>query len=302
MHIKILENTKPDYQWVKIEKRFFNLKQDLYICVIYNPPENSSYSKNLDYDILECVEKDVIHYKDIGDIILCGDFNARISSEPDHINNDECNFLPLFPSYSADKQLLERQSMDSKLDKRGKELIDFCISNQLRILNGRTFGDLMGNFTCFTPNGCSTVDYTIVSENVLDQILFFKVSEFMSTLSDCHCYLEWFISAEFSIHNVLDESCIEPLLPNYIWSDESPAKFETAMRSDEIKQRLEKLSNCNLDGSAASINGAATEITDILISAAEKSLKKPNIGKKKKATKLEAQVSLYCSPDINKSS
>jgi hypothetical protein len=24
---------------------------------------------------------------------------------------------------------------------------------------------------------------------------------------------------------VLDESCIEPLLPNYIWSDESPAKF-----------------------------------------------------------------------------
>ena len=82
------------------------MKQDLYICVIYNPPENSSYSKNLDYDILECVEKDVIHYKDIGDIILCGDFNARISSEPDHINNDEYNFLPLFPSYSADKQLL----------------------------------------------------------------------------------------------------------------------------------------------------------------------------------------------------
>jgi len=55
--------------------------------------------------------------------------------------------------------------------------------------------------------------------------------------------------------------------------------------SDEIKQRLEKLSNCILDGSAVSINSAAAELTDILISAAEKSLKKPKIGKKKKATK-----------------
>ena len=43
----------------------------------------------------------------------------------------------------------------------------------MRILNGHTFGDLVGNFTCFTPNGCSTVDYTIVSDNVFDQILFF---------------------------------------------------------------------------------------------------------------------------------
>jgi hypothetical protein len=57
--------------------------------------------------------------------------------------------------------------------------------------------------------------------------------------------------------------------------------FEIAMRSDEIKQRLVKLSNCNHDGSAASINGAAAEITDILISAAEKSLKKPKIGNQK---------------------
>lgn len=86
------------------------------------------------------------------------------------------------------------------------------------------------------------------------------------------------------MHNVLDDSCIVPLLPNYIWSDESPAKFEIAMRSDEIKQRLEKLSNCNIDGSTDSINGAAAELTNILISAADKSLKRPKIGKKEKAT------------------
>ena len=100
----------------------------------------------------------------------------------------------------------------------------------MRILNGHTFGDLVGNFTCFTPNGCSTVNYTIVSDNVFDQIFFFlKCQNYMSTLSDCHCYLERFmhVTAKLSMHNVLDESCIKPLLPNYIWSDESPAKFKT---------------------------------------------------------------------------
>ena len=37
------------------------------------------------------------------------------------------------------------------------------------------------------------VDYVLVSENILEQI-FFHVSSFVPTLSDCHCKLEWEIS------------------------------------------------------------------------------------------------------------
>lgn len=37
--------------------------------------------------------------------------------------------------------------MDSKLDNRGRDLLDLCVSNQLRILNGRTFGDTIGSYT-----------------------------------------------------------------------------------------------------------------------------------------------------------
>ena len=42
-------------------------------------------------------------------------------------------------------------SHDSHIDTRGKELLDMCISNQLRILNGRTFGDSFGAYTCYKP-------------------------------------------------------------------------------------------------------------------------------------------------------
>jgi hypothetical protein len=68
--------------------------------------------------------------------------------------------------YKTDKNILKRQSRDTKIDHRGKELLDLCISNQLSILNGRVLGDMFGNYTCYTPNGASVVDYVLVSENI----------------------------------------------------------------------------------------------------------------------------------------
>ena len=85
------------------------------------------------------------------------------------------------------------------LDSRGRDLIDICIGQQLRILNGRALGDMLGQYTCHTPNGSSTVDYVIVSEKFLDQVLFFRVTEFIPTLSDTHCKLEWAITARYKM-------------------------------------------------------------------------------------------------------
>ena len=45
-----------------------------------------------------------------------------------------------------------------------KELLDMCISSQLRILNGRTFGDSTGKFTSYQYNGNSVIDYCLISE------------------------------------------------------------------------------------------------------------------------------------------
>jgi hypothetical protein len=51
-----------------------------------------------------------------------------------------------------------------------KELLDLCISNQLRILNGRVLGDIFGNYTCYTPNGASVVDYAAI-KNIMFKLL-----------------------------------------------------------------------------------------------------------------------------------
>jgi hypothetical protein len=63
--------------------------------------------------------------------VLIGDFNARISCENDFFLSDESKFTPNYEDYKTNKNILKRQSRDTKIDQRGKkELLDLCISNQ----------------------------------------------------------------------------------------------------------------------------------------------------------------------------
>ena len=78
-HVQILPTTCKDYQWLKIDKDYFGLASDLYLCTVYIPPANSSYTKKLSYDIIDLFEKDLIQFKSKGD--FCVDFNARTASE-----------------------------------------------------------------------------------------------------------------------------------------------------------------------------------------------------------------------------
>ena len=108
------------------------------MCLIYYPPGGSVYTQRLDQDILDCVEKDICNYQKIGSILLCGDFNARVGTNPDFIPQDCNRYTPLFDNYPIDRDVLERYSPDKIIDSSDKGLLDLCIKDQLRILNGPT--------------------------------------------------------------------------------------------------------------------------------------------------------------------
>ena len=91
---------------------------------------------------------------------MCGDFNARIGTVEDFIDNKHLED-DIFAPFSFDQRL----SQDLQINAYGKSLIDLCIGNNLIILNGRTNGDLLGQFTCHTCNGARVVDYVIVSHD-----------------------------------------------------------------------------------------------------------------------------------------
>lgn len=235
-YVKILQNKSKEYQWVKLEKDFFNLKNDLYICLAYIPPVNSSYSKNITTDILDNIERDVDIYNCKGDIMLCGDFNARTGTLADFIENDSLDHIPMYEGYKPDFCEIKRNSRDKYVDSRGKELIEMCIEKQVRILNGRSLGDINGKYTCLTSNGSSVVDYVLVSHSILNKILYFEVSDFLPTLSDCHCKLSWGLLTNFNVP--IQETYKKKFPDKYIWDEKSSELFQEAMLSVEIQDKI----------------------------------------------------------------
>lgn len=285
-YIKILPTKSNDYQWIKFEKDFFNLQKDVYLCAAYIPPVNSSYYIKHECDILQSIEKDIILYKQSGDILLCGDLNARTSNEADTIVGDDSLYLPLSDSYQPDFSIGYRRTLDLTLDERGKELLDICIGNQMRIVNGRCIGDFFGKYTCFNTHGQSTVDYLITNENFLNQILYFEVSDFLSTFSDCHCKISWSILAKFQIKEN-SQTKIHKAPLNYRWNEKSALKFQNILASDESQKKIRKFTEQDVKESPDStcINKLADDLNEIFISTAKLSLSKPSNKKRKKNKK-----------------
>lgn len=179
-----------EYQWLKLCKIFFHLKKDVYLCLIYFAPTCS-------VNLLEMIEKDINDkYRPKGDIIITGVLNARTASVLVYIINDTTTHIPI-NNYQVDQITERRVSQDKIVDSRCKELIDLCIGNQLRILNGRCCGNTTGKYTCFKPKGSSVVDYCLASETLLSEVLYMHVSEFIPKLSDCHCKISLKLLAHF---------------------------------------------------------------------------------------------------------
>ena len=78
-----------------------------------------------------------------------------------------------------------------------------------------------------------------------------------------------------------------PPPPNFIWDNESAEQFVNALSSNEIQTRLLKFADnftsCT-DKFQETANEAATEFSEIIISAATKSLKRKKLRKKKSKT------------------
>ena len=279
---------KEDFIWFKLNKSFFNLERDLYICAAYIPPEQSKYLKHKnDLDILTQITEDIANFSENGHILLMGDLNARTAEMQDYISEDSDKFLSTDTTdYRVDQQLGRRLSQDKlqNVPLRGKQLIDLCVQSRLRILNGRCLGDTFGYFTCHKSNGSSVVDYMIVNEELLNRIVYFKVHPLAGTLSD-HCMISLLLKSNFNTLNTGRQNTLSAG-PIYLWKDGDVAKFQEALASPDIQKRIDVVLNTKYYTCKDS-HLAVKDLCNILIGAAKNTLTQThtNAKNKKKANK-----------------
>ena len=285
--VKVIDYSSDFMVWVKLDKKVLNLKNDVFLSALYIPPSNSSFYNKRELDPFDELENAIQKYSTMGEVILAGDINARTGCLPDYIENDNSKHLPThdLDIFEPDMEM-GRQNMDQFTNSFGKKLLNICQNYTLRILNGRTLGDLQGNFTCKKYNGKSTVDYILSTPKLIKNVRYFKVlndSDLIdSELSDHYPLM---VSFKFSVNPpAVEESEMTDIPPGFKWTKESDEKFKTALSHPDMKKKLSELKTSHMMNKI-DIDEYCKLVTNAIVNAAQSSLKKRKPIKRNKRVK-----------------
>ena len=116
-----------------------------------------------------------------------------------------------------------------------KLLLNLWKETRIRILNGRTTGDLNGQPTCITYNGSSHVDYTLTSEELLKLVGYFEVHDFTSLTNHRPISCGIFADTFFKYCN---SHKLDPLPGKIIWTDDVITLYTENIQSQIFKNRI----------------------------------------------------------------
>ena len=159
--------------------------------------------------------------------------NSRTLSLPDYISDDDCHYVPTPPSELYVSEGLgcdARQNYDTGYNNYGKKFLELCKRVSLRILNGRTLGDLAGHLTCFTGRGASSVDYGAASPDLMGQIRYFKVDQLMPICSD-HCPITLCLKVQATVTKSYKNYNFVNKPDKIIWDKTKIDKFQELLSS-----------------------------------------------------------------------
>ncbi len=208
--------------WCKVDTG--NLDKDIILGSIYIPPEGSAY---FNQDMIENLELEVVEKQIQNEayVLLGGDFNARTGSLSDILSDNDPDLG--CPDYFRKDCPVKtnRKNCDRRTNNLGYGLVNLCTSTNLFIVNGRTNGDLEGNFTF---KGTSVLDYFVCSYELVDCIDRFSVLPFNPMLSDGHCVL----SLEMFVKDRTDS---DKTVAHAAGENVNPVEYGTPLKSKKVK-------------------------------------------------------------------
>ena len=219
--------------------------------------------------------------------------NARTSSLPDYITNSNQHHHDPYADLGLDNDEPEfRNNSDTVTNTYCTPFLDVLTNNQLKILNGRTLGDIQGKFTCFKWNGKSTVDYFCSSPLIRQHVNYLKVQSMTSYSDHCPVLLSLnFLNSYKFLEPIFD---FEAMPSRYKWDSTSHENFVTVLESPEVSTMLDEFMNRPYTYDVNGNNELSSNFTSIIKHIATRSLqvsKKPKKLPHKKWFDLECRKS-----------
>ena len=225
----LIKQDSDDILWVKFDGSIFNLSNDLYLCLCYIVPSDSSRESFMELNVLERICDHIIQISndtnDCYHLLICGDFNSRTGLEPDYVSFDEAINVPVLPDdYETDAALV-RLSQDKNVNSNGRKLLDFCKLNGLRICNGRFGQDKgVGKYTYIGSTGSSVVDYVIMSPSLIECLSKFYIDDPKILSNHCTVYFSLTCLSQVQL-NVTETQPKIGQSKKYIWTPEYAEEY-----------------------------------------------------------------------------
>ena len=164
------------------EQVFISVHDRFVLGGVYIPPVGSKYYSDFDrfQHLQDCIE----HILNSGkDYIIVGDFNGRFGNRSQKFIESDNNTVTVSRVVNWDKHV----------NSSGRKLLTLCHDCSSVIMTGKTWP---GDFTCYSANGCSTVDTGICTDSMLESVSLGKVHS-VSSLSD-HVPISFCVAVEIS--------------------------------------------------------------------------------------------------------
>ena len=140
--IELIKTDRRGKLWIKLKGNNSEDKNDVFICLLYIPPENSTVYKNVnsdlyEYDFFDDISDDILHFSNCGEVFLTGDFNSRVGVDSDFVENLDMQRFVDLPLLQTPDSFKLRKSSDLHVNNFGKKLLTLCKQHDLLIVNGR---------------------------------------------------------------------------------------------------------------------------------------------------------------------
>ena len=144
--------------------------EPLTLGFIYIPPEDSNVHLYFEEPLFDTINEEIFEFKDQGQMLILGDFNARLGNLKDDQDLEELSSF-----WKLD--LSPRHNIDQTSNTFGMELLQLCYKQNMKILNGR-WGDKSDKWTYFSDTGgTSVIDWALANEKLMKNILNFEIGD-----------------------------------------------------------------------------------------------------------------------------
>ena len=263
-------NEHGDVIWLKLDKNFFGLEQNLLLCYAYIVPT----AKQEAFDLLK---SEIELNSNKGVICMLGDLNSRMGNKSiTHYDISVSDGETIIKELGVPK----RYCQDKKTNSNGRKLFKFLGDYDFIPANGTVMGDLKGRYTCVSWNGMSCNDLFLFHRSILSRINYFRVWDNFDWYSD-HKALS--LSIRVNVTHIRNTGRLWRALAKkrMNWSQENVAKYKSIITSNEYKSKFHVFASSEF----SSANEAANRFSDLISEVLNKTFthsRRSNKSRKKK--------------------